>query len=83
MSYKRITPEQLKEYENRKLTSKEIIEMEQRGFKIPLIVKLSTLEEGKIAFSLDMVKNMLEFAVGREYYEKASILRDFIKIKNK
>ena len=39
MKYKKLTKEQLKEYENKKLTSKDIIEMEQRGFKIPSIVQ--------------------------------------------
>jgi protein-arginine kinase activator protein McsA len=80
MKYKKLTKEQLEEYENKKLTSKDIIEMEQRGFKIPLIVKLHNLEKGdKIEFTEDRVKDMLDFAVGEEYYEKAAILRDFLK----
>ena len=57
--------------------------MEQRGFKIPLIVQLHNLEkEDKIEFTEDRVKDMLKFAIEREYYEKAAILRDFIKSKN-
>jgi predicted alpha/beta-fold hydrolase len=80
MKYKKLTKEQLEEYENKKLTSKEIIEMEQRGFKIPLIVKLHTLEKGdKIEFTEDMVKDMLDFAIKNEYYEKASILHTCLK----
>tara|TARA_Y100000389_G_C16959656_1_gene270431 strand:+ start:191 stop:430 length:240 start_codon:yes stop_codon:yes gene_type:complete len=72
--------EQLEEYENKKLTSKDIIEMEQRGFKIPMAVKLHNLEKGdKIEFTEDRVKDMLKFAVEREYYEKAVILRNFLK----
>jgi len=64
MKYKKLTKEQLEEYENKKLTSKEIIEMEQRGFKIPLIVKLYNLEDGdKIEFTEDVVKDMLDFAI--------------------
>jgi protein-arginine kinase activator protein McsA len=83
MKYKKLTKEQLKEYENKKLTTKNIIEMEQRGFKIPLIVQLHNLEkEDKIEFTEDRVKDMLKFAIEREYYEKAAILRDFIKSKN-
>ena len=80
MKQKRLTQEQLEEYENKKLTSKDIIEMEQRGFKIPLAVKLHNLEKGdKIEFTEDRVKDMLKFAVEREYYEKAVILRNFLK----
>ena len=76
------TKEQLKEYKNKKLTPKEIIEMEQRVFKIPLIVQLHNLEkEDKIEFTEDRVKDMLKFAIEREYYEKAAILRDFLKNK--
>jgi protein-arginine kinase activator protein McsA len=83
MKYKKLTKEQLKEYENKKLTTKNIIKMEQRGFKIPLIVQLHNLEkEDKIEFTEDRVKDMLKFAIEREYYEKAAILRDFIKSKN-
>ena len=80
MKYKKLTKEQLEEYENKKLTSKDIIEMEQRGFKVPLTVKLHNLEKGdKIEFTEDRVKDMLKFAVEREYYEKAVILRNFLK----
>jgi len=76
MKYKKLTKEQLEEYENKKLTSKDIIEMEQRGFKIPLAVKLHNLEKGdKIEFTEDTVKDMLKFAIEREYYEKAEILK--------
>ena len=79
MKYKKLTKEQLEEYENKKLTSKDIIEMEQRGFKVPLAVKLHNLEKGdKIEFTEDKVKDMLKFAVEREYYEKAVILRNFL-----
>ena len=82
MKYKKLTKEQLKEYKNKKLTPKEIIEMEQRGFKIPLIVQLHNLEkENKIEFTEDRVKEMLKFAIEREYYEKAAILRNFLKNK--
>ena len=56
--------------------------MEQRGFKIPLILQLHNLEkEDKIEFSEDRVKDMLKFAIEREYYEKAAILRNFLKNK--
>jgi hypothetical protein len=80
MKYKKLTKEQLEEYENKKLTSKDIIEMEQRGFKVPLAVKLHNLEKGdKIEFTEDRVKDMLKFAVEREYYEKAVILSNFLK----
>ena len=80
MKYKKLTKEQLEEYENKKLTSKDIIEMEQRGFKVPLAVKLHNLEKGdKIEFTEGKVKDMLKFAVEREYYEKAVILRNFLK----
>lgn len=80
MKYKKLTKEQLEEYENKKLTSKDIIEMEHRGFKVPLAVKLYNLEKGdKIEFTEDTVKDMLKFAVEREYYEKAAILRNFLE----
>ena len=80
MKQKRLTQEQLEEYENKKLTSTDIIEMEERGFKVPLIVKLHTLEKGdKIEFTEDMVKDMLDFAIKNEYYEKASILHTYLK----
>ena len=80
MKYKKLTKEQLEEYENKKLTSKDIIEMEQRGFKIPLIVKLHNLEKGdKIEFTKDTVKDMLEFAVEREYFEKAALLKAYLE----
>ena len=36
-------------------------------------------QEKIIDFSKDTVKDMLEFAVEREYYEKAAILRDYLK----
>ena len=81
MKYKKLTKEQLEEYENKKLTSKDIIEMEQRGFKVPLAVKLHNLEKGdKIEFTKDKVKDMLKFAVERECYEKAVILRNFLTL---
>jgi hypothetical protein len=76
MKYKKLTKEQLEEYENKKLTSKDIIEMEQRGFKVPLAVKLHNLEKGdKIEFTEDIIKDMLKFAIEREYYEKAALLK--------
>ena len=37
--------------------------------------------EDKIEFTEDRVKDMLKFAIEREYYEKAAILRNFLKIK--
>ena len=37
------------------------------------------VQEKIINFSKDTVKDMLEFAVEREYYEKAAILRDYLK----
>jgi protein-arginine kinase activator protein McsA len=40
-------------------------------------------EEDKIDLTEDRVKDMLKFAVEREYYEKAAILRDFLKNKIK
>ena len=78
MKYKKLTKKQLEEYENKKLTSKDIVEMEQRGFKIPLIVKLNSLQEEKIEFSKNTLTDMLRFAIDREYYEKAAILRDLL-----
>ena len=78
MKHKRLTPEQLKEYENKKLTSKDIIEMEQRGFKIPPTVQLHNLEEDKIDFSEDRVRDMLKFAIEKEYYEKAALLKRYL-----
>lgn len=78
MKHKRLTPEQLKEYENKKLTSKDIIEMEKRGFKIPLILKLKATQEEKIEFSKDTLTDMLDFAVKNEYYEKAAILKSYL-----
>jgi protein-arginine kinase activator protein McsA len=77
--YKKLTKKQLEEYENKKLTSKDIVEMEQRGFKIPLIVKLNSLQEEKIEFSKNTLTDMLRFAIEREYYEKAAILRDLLE----
>ena len=66
--------------ENKKLLSKEIIEMEEKGFRIPLMVKLYNLEkEDKISFTEDTLRDMLEFAIEREYYEKAIILREYLK----
>ena len=80
MKYKKLTKEQLEEYENKKLTSKDIIEMEQRGFKIPLAVKLHNLEKGdKIEFTEDRIKDMLDFAVKNEYYEKAALLHTYLE----
>jgi len=79
MKYKKLTKEQLREYENKKLTSKDIIEMEQRGFKVPLTVKLHNLEKGdKIEFTEDRIKDMLDFAIKNEYYEKAAILKTYL-----
>ena len=79
MKQKRLTKEQLEKYENKKLTSKEIIQMEERGFKIPLILKLNALQEDKISFTEDTVRDMLEFAVEREYYEKAALLHTYLE----
>jgi transcriptional regulator with XRE-family HTH domain len=79
MKQKRLTQEQLEKYENKKLTSKEIIQMEERGFKIPLILKLNALQEDKISFTEDTVRDMLEFAVEREYYEKAALLHTYLE----
>lgn len=79
MNYKKLTKEQLEKYENKKLTSKEIMQMEERGFRIPLMVKLYNLEESKLDFTEDTLKDMLRFAIENEYYEKASMIRDFLK----
>ena len=79
MKYKKLTKEQLHEYENKKLTSKDILEIEQQGFKVPLIVKLYNLEESRIDFSIDTLKDMLEFAVEKEYYEKAALLKTYLE----
>jgi len=79
MKHKRLTQEQLKEYENKKLTSKDIIEMEEKGFRIPLMVKLYNLEkEDKISFTEDTLTDMLKFAIENEYYEKAAILKSYL-----
>ena len=32
----------------------------------------------KIVFTKDILKDMLKFAIEKEYYEKAVILRDFL-----
>jgi|TARA_R110000744_G_scaffold33591_5_gene78853 hypothetical protein len=79
MKYKKLTKEQLEEYENKKLTSSGIIEMEQLGFKIPLIVKLYNLEkEDKMEFTKDTLNDMLDFAIKNEYYEKAALLKVYL-----
>jgi len=86
MQNKKLNKEQLEEYEDSKLTSKDIIEMEQRGFKIPLVVQLYNLKKGdKIEFTEDRVKAMLDFAVKNEYYEKAALLKTYLdnQIKKK
>jgi len=80
MKYKKLTKEQLEKYENKKLSSKEIIEMEERGFKIPLMVKIYNLQkEDKISFTEGTVRDMLEFAIEKEYYEKAAILHTYLE----
>ena len=80
MKYKKLTKEQLEKYENKKLSSKEIIEMEERGFKIPLMVKIYNLQkEDKISFTEGTVRDMLEFAIEKEYYEKAVILHTYLE----
>ena len=80
MKQKRLTQEQLEEYKNKKLTSTDIIEMEERGFKVPLIVKLHNLERGdKISFTEGTLRDMLEFAIEKEYYEKAAILHTYLE----
>ena len=80
MNYKKLTKEQIADYVNKKLTSDEIIQMEERGFKVPLIVKVYNLQkEDKLSYTEDTVRDMLEFAVEKEYYEKAAILKDFLK----
>ena len=80
MKQKRLTQEQLEEYENKKLSSKEVIEMEERGFKVPLMVKVYNLQkEDKISFTEDTVRDMLAFAVEREYYDKAALLHTYLE----
>lgn len=79
MNYKKLTKEQLEKYENKKLTSTDILEMEKRGFKIPLMLKLNIIQEEKIEFSKDTIRDMLEFAVEREYYEKATLLHTYLE----
>mgnify|MGYP001221123104 CR=1 FL=1 len=80
MNYKKLTKEQLEKYENKKLTSKEIIQMEERGFKIPLMVKVNNLQKkDKISFTEDTVRDMLAFAVEREYYDKAALLHTYLE----
>ena len=78
MNQKILTKDQRKEYENSNLTLKSIFEMEQRGFKIPLIVKLSAELPNDTRMLDNMVRDMLEFAIDNEYYEKAVILRDLL-----
>ena len=67
--------------EGSKLTLHDIIEMEERGFKIPQIIKLQCElpdhNDGNAQLNA-MVKGMLTFAIDREYYAKAAILRDFL-----
>jgi len=80
MKQKRLTQEQLEEYENKKLSSKEVIEMEERGFKVPLMVKVYNLQkEDKISFTEGTLRDMLEFAIEKEYYEKAAILHTYLE----
>ena len=80
MKYNKLTKEQLEKYENKKLSSKEIIEMEERGFKVPLMVKVYNLQkEDKISFTEDTLRDMLEFAIEKEYYEKAAILHTYLE----
>ena len=80
MKQKRLTQEQLEEYENKKLSSKEVIEMEERGFKVPLMVKVYNLQkEDKISFTEGTLRDMLEFAIEKEYYEKAALLHTYLE----
>jgi hypothetical protein len=79
MNYKKLTKEQLEKYENKKLTSKEIMQMEESGFMIPLMVKLYNLEESKLDFTEDTLKDMLRFAIEKEYYEKAALLHTYLE----
>ena len=80
MNYKRLTKEQLEKYENKKLTSTDILEMEKRGFKVPLMVKIYNLQkEDKISFTEGTVRDMLEFAIEKEYYEKAALLHTYLE----
>lgn len=80
MKQKRLTQEQLEEYENKKLSSKEVVEMEERGFKVPLMVKVYNLQkEDKISFTEGTLRDMLEFAIEKEYYEKAALLHTYLE----
>lgn len=80
MNYKKLTKEQLEKYKNKKLSSKEIIEMEERGFKVPLMVKIYNLQkEDKISFTEGTLRDMLEFAIEKEYYEKAALLHTYLE----
>ena len=67
-----------------KLTLHDIIEMEERGFKIPQIIKLQCKlpadNDGSSQLNT-MVRGMLTFAIDREYYDKAAILRNFLNTK--
>ena len=67
------------------LTLHDIIEMEERGFKIPQIIKLQCKlpahNDGNAQLNT-MVRGMLTFAIDREYYAKAAILRDFLYNKS-
>jgi protein-arginine kinase activator protein McsA len=81
MNPKILTEEQLKEYENKNLTLKDIFEMEQRGFKIQPIIKLSSSLPKNTSMFDNMVKGMLEFAIENEYYNKAATLRDILNNK--
>lgn len=47
--------------------------------KLTRTVQLHNLEEDKIDFSEDRVKDMLKFAIEREYYEKAAILKRYLE----
>lgn len=80
MNYKKLTKEQLEKYENKKLTSKEVMQMEESGFRIPLMVKVYNLQkEDKISFTEGTVRDMLGFAIEKEYYEKAALLHTYLE----
>jgi hypothetical protein len=80
MKYSKLTKEQLEKYENKKLSSKEVIEMEKRGYKVPLMVKVYNLQkEDKISFTEGTLRDMLKFAIEKEYYEKAAIIHTYLE----
>jgi len=78
--WKRLTPEQLKEYENQPLTEEDIIEMEKRGFKIPEALKLTCkFQMGRDNISLKD-ELLFQFFLENKYKENfEELVKDMLK----